>query len=66
MRILRVVTAGVLSTVATVLLAADYTVSGQYVTIPVQQPQEWCQSGTPAGGDGQYHPCTGYVREPVA
>ena len=40
MRILRVVTAGVLSTVATVLLAADYTVSGQYVTIPVQQPQD--------------------------
>ncbi len=40
MRILKVVTAGVLSTVATVLLAADYTVSGQYVTIPVQQPQD--------------------------
>ena len=39
MKILRTMTAGVLSTLATVLLAADYTVSGQYVTIPVQQPQ---------------------------
>ena len=39
MNILRAVTAGVLSTVATVLLATDYTVSGQFITIPVQQPK---------------------------
>ena len=32
-------TAGVLSMVTTVLLAADYTVTGQFITIPVQQPQ---------------------------
>ena len=39
MKILRAMTAGVLSMVATALLAADYTVNGQFITIPVQQPQ---------------------------
>ena len=39
MKFLRAVTASVLSMVATALLAADYTVSGQFITIPVQQPQ---------------------------
>ena len=39
MRILRAMTAGMLSMVASVLLAADYTVNGQFITIPVQQPQ---------------------------
>ena len=39
MKFLRAVTASVLSMVATAVLAADYTVSGQFITIPVQQPQ---------------------------
>ena len=36
---MRTMAAGVLSMVTTVLLAADYTVTGQFITIPVQQPQ---------------------------
>ena len=39
MKILRAMTAGVLSMVAATLWAADYTVNGQFITIPVQQPQ---------------------------
>ena len=39
MKFLRAVTASVLSMVATAVLAADYTVNGQFITIPVQQPQ---------------------------
>ena len=36
---LRAVTAGVLSMVAAAVWAADYTVNGQFITIPVQQPK---------------------------
>ena len=40
MKLLRTIAAGMLSIVATtVLIAADYTVAGQFITIPVQQPQ---------------------------
>ena len=39
MKFLRAMTAGVLSMVATAVMAADYTVNGQFITIPVQQPQ---------------------------
>ena len=40
MKLLRTIAAGMLSILATtVLIAADYTVAGQFITIPVQQPQ---------------------------
>ena len=39
MKHLRAMTAGVLSMVASLMMAADYTVNGQYITIPVGQPQ---------------------------
>ena len=39
MRILRTILLGLLSVVTTVVLAADYTVEGQYVTIPVKQAE---------------------------
>ena len=39
MNFLRAMTAVVLSMISTALLAADYTVNGQFITIPVQQPQ---------------------------
>ena len=40
MKLLRTIAAVMLSIVATtVLIAADYTVAGQFITIPVQQPQ---------------------------
>ena len=59
MKLLRTIAAGMLSIVATtVLIAADYTVAGQFITIPVQQPQ--------SDGAKIVYPCAGYVREPVA
>ena len=39
MKLLRAMAASVLSMVVAVVMAADYTVNGQFVTIPVQQPQ---------------------------
>ena len=43
MRILRTMMTGVLTFAATAMIAADYTVDGQYVTIPVKEAK--------AGGD---------------
>ena len=37
--LLKTISTAVLSMLTTALLAADYTVNGQFVTIPVQQPQ---------------------------
>ncbi len=39
MKLLRVMTVGMLSMATSLLMAADYTVTGQFITIPVQQPQ---------------------------
>ena len=39
MRFLRNIVIGLLSIVATGVMAVDYTVEGQYVTIPVKQPE---------------------------
>ena len=39
MKILRTIVMGLLSAVTTVVQADDYTVEGQYVTIPVKQAE---------------------------